>query len=164
MGELYGLRWPDVDLARGLITVRRSYDRDFTKSKKVRHVRINKQLGSVLKAWRDVCPKGPLGLVFPKPDGTLRARERPPEGFDKRLAEARCHSIRFHDLRHTAASLLVMAGVSLRAVQTMLGHSTIQVTEKYAHLAPDFQEREAERLKLDVQVGLGNLVALDGGR
>jgi integrase len=50
MGELFGLTWPDVDLARGLITVRRSYDRDFTKSKKVRHVRINKQLGVVLKA------------------------------------------------------------------------------------------------------------------
>jgi integrase len=162
MGEIWGLRWADLDLARGLITVRRNYDRDFTKSKKIRHVRINKQLGGVLKGWRRVCPKGDLELVFPKPDGTMRARERPPEGFEKRLAEARCHKIRFHDLRHTAASLLVMAGVSLRAVQTMLGHSTIQVTEKYAHLAPDFQEREADRLKLDVQIGLGGLVVLRG--
>ena len=164
MGELYGLRWRDVDLSSGLITVRRSYDRDFTKSKKVRHVRINKQLALTLKTWRHACPKGDSGFVFPKPDGTMRARERPPEGFEKRLAEARCHKIRFHDLRHTAASLLVMAGVSLRAVQIMLGHSTIQVTEKYAHLAADFQEREAERLSLDVQLGLGNVVALDGGR
>jgi integrase len=162
MGELWGLRWPDVDLARGLLTIRRSYDRDFTKSKKIRHVRVNKQLVSVLKGWRARCPKGEL--VFPMPDGTMRVRERPPKGFAELLAGARCHKIRFHDLRHTCASLLVMAGVSLRAVQQQLGHSTITVTEKYSHLAPAFMANEADRLSLDVQVGLGNLVALDGGR
>ena len=164
MGELYGLRWGDVDLERGLITVRRSYDRDYTKSKRVRHVRINKQLSVVLKGWRDRCPKGDAGLVFPMPDGARRARERPPKGFAATLAAARCHRVRFHDLRHTAASLLVMAGVSLRAVQQQLGHSTIAVTERYAHVAPDFMEREADRLSLNVQQGLGTLVALDGGR
>ena len=164
MGELWGLRWADVDLARGLITVRRSYDRDHTKSKKIRHVRINKELSLVLKAWRDRCPKGDLELAFPMPDGSARARERPPAGFATALAAARCHKVRFHDLRHTAASLMVMSGISLRAVQGMLGHSTIAVTERYAHLAPDFQEREADRLSLNVQQGLGTLVALDGGR
>jgi len=148
MGELYGLVWPDLDLSRGLITVRRSYDRPFTKSKKVRHVRINKQLSAVLKAWRDVCPKGPLGLVFPLPDGGGRPRERPPKGFSDLLIAARCHPIRFHDLRHTAASLLVMAGVSLRAVQQQLGHSTITVTEKYAHLADDFVATEIAKFSL----------------
>lgn len=43
-----------------------------------------------------------------------------------------------------------MAGVSLRAVQQQLGHSTIAVTERYAHVAPDFMEREADRLSPDV--------------
>ena len=137
MGELWGLRWADVDLERGLLTVKRSYDRAYTKSKKIRHVRINKQLSLVLKSWRDRCPKGELELVFPKADGSARARERPPADFTKVLAAARCHKIRFHDLRHTAASLMVMSGISLRAVQGMLGHSTITVTERYAHLAPD---------------------------
>jgi site-specific recombinase XerD len=42
---------------------------------------------------------------------------------------------------------MVMAGLSLRAVLVMLGHSTIQVTERYAHLSPDFMEREADRLR-----------------
>ena len=70
MGELYGLRWADVDLGRGLITVRRSYDQEFTKSKKVRHVRVNKELGGALMRWRDRCPKGEAGLAFPMADGT----------------------------------------------------------------------------------------------
>jgi integrase len=164
MGELYGMRWADLDLEKGLVTIKRSYGQNFTKSKKIRHVRINKQLALVLKAWRDRCPKGELELVFPMPDGSARARERPPAGFAKVLAAARCHNIRFHDLRHTAASLMVMSGISLRAVQATLGHSTIAVTERYAHLAPDFQEREADRLSLNVQQGLGQLVALDGDR
>ncbi len=164
MGELWGVRWADVDLTRGLLTIRRSYGRDFTKSKKIRHVRVNRQLGSILKGWRDRCFKSDAGLVFPAPDGTMRVRERPPRGFADLLAAARCRKIRFHDLRHTCASLLVMAGVSLRAVQQQLGHSTITVTEKYSHLAPAFMANEADRLSLDVQVGLGNLIALDGGR
>jgi integrase len=163
MGELYGLMWSDIDLDRGLITYRRSYEQQFTKSKKVRRVRINKQLSIVLKSWRNVCPKGELDLVFPKPDGLARARERPPIHFEDHLAGARCHAITFHDLRHTAASLMVMAGISLRSVQQMLGHSTILVTERYAHLAPDFMEREADKLALDTG-GFGQLVVLEGGQ
>jgi integrase len=81
-GELYGLRWSDIDLDCGLITYRRSYDQALTKSKKVRRVRMNKQLSIVLKSWRNVCPKGELALVFPRADGTARARERPPIDFE----------------------------------------------------------------------------------
>lgn len=162
MGELYGLHWGDLDLGRGLVTVSRSYAQPFTKSKKVRRVRINSQLSVLLKLWKDRCPPG--SLAFPNPDGSMRRREVPPIGFKGHLEAARCHEIRFHDLRHTAASLMVMSGASLRTVQQMLGHSTITVTEKYAHLAPDFMEREADRLQLDVADGLGHLTAIDGGR
>jgi integrase len=172
MGELYGLLWPDVDFENGLITIQRSYDQPYTKSKKIRRVRMNRQLALVIKDWRRTCPPppsspdgpAPRALVFPKPDGSMRARERPPSGFDDHLAGARCHGITFHDLRHTAASLMVMAGASLRFVQQQLGHSTIVVTEKYAHLAPEFVASEADRVSLDVQNGLGQIVALDGGR
>jgi integrase len=164
MGELFGLRWSELDVERGVATFARSYGQAYTKSKKVRRVRLNKQLVVTLKAWRDRCPKGDLGLAFPAPDGTMRPRERPPQGFAGALAASRCHDgLTFHDLRHTCASLLVMAGVNLRVVQQILGHSTIAVTEKYAHLAPDFMEREADRLSLDVQPGLGQLVAMQVG-
>jgi integrase len=172
MGELYGLRWADVDLDNGVITVQRSYDQPYTKSKKIRRVRLNRQLALLLKDWRRICPPAPersggrveSALVFPKIDGTMRARERPPIDFADHLAGARCHAITFHDLRHTAASLMVMAGASLRFVQQQLGHSTIVVTEKYAHLAPEFVASEADRVSLDVQNGLGQVVALDGRR
>ena len=161
MGELYGLKWGDVDLERGIMTVRRSYGQDFTKSKKIRRVRINRQLTIVLKDWRRVCPPGADELVFPQADGTARARERPPIGFEDLLKAARCRAITFHALRHTAASLMVMSGISLRAVQATLGHSTIAVTERYAHLSPSFQEAEADKLSLQVQVGLGQVATLD---
>lgn len=163
MGELWGLRWSELDVERGVVTIARSYGQAYTKSKRIRHVRLNKQLVAVLKSWRTVCPKGDEGFVFPAPDGTMRRREKPPQGFAAALSASRCHKIRFHDLRHTAASLMVMAGISLRTVQQMLGHSTIQITEKYSHLAPDFMATEAERLSLNVQAGLGQLVAMDGG-
>jgi integrase len=172
MGELYGLRWADVDLAQGLMTVQRSYEQPYTKSKKVRRVRIGKQLSLELKDWHRVCPppascvgeKAAPPLVFPKPDGSMRRREAPPVGFTQHLAGARCHGITFHDLRHTAASLMVMAGAALRFVQQQLGHSTILVTEKYAHLSPEFVGTEADRVSLDVQNGLGQVVVLQGGR
>jgi integrase len=57
MGELYGLLWPDVDLERGILTVRRSYDQPYTKSKKVRRVRINRQLALMLKDWQRDCSR-----------------------------------------------------------------------------------------------------------
>jgi len=158
MGELFGLRWTDVDLSRKQITVQRSYSQPYTKSKKVRRVPINKQLLITLKAWKATGPGGEY--VFPAAKGGMRRKEVAPSSFRKDLEAAGCHAIKFHDLRHTAASLMVMAGISLRTVQQILGHSTILVTEKYAHLAPDFMAGEADRLSLDVQAGLGTLKAM----
>jgi integrase len=148
MGELYGLGWSEVDLEQGMITLCRSYEQLYTKSKKVRRVRVNRDLLAILTAWKDTCPHG--GLVFPVANGGMRPRERPPLEWETHLSGAGCRPIRFHDLRHTAASLMVMSGISLRTVQKMLGHSTVQVTERYAHLAPDFMATEADRLSLNL--------------
>jgi integrase len=56
--------------------------------------------------------------------------------FGIALADAKIKNFRWHDLRHTFASRLVMTGVDIRTVQQLKGHKTIQVTLRYAHLAP----------------------------
>jgi site-specific recombinase XerD len=53
---------------------------------------------------------------------------------------------RFHDLRHTFGSRLVMSGVDLRTVQELMGHRTIAMTLRYTHLSPDHQQQAVERL------------------
>lgn len=74
-GELCGLRWTDVDLDRGLISVRRSY-RSTPKSGKGRHVPINPRLAPVLRAWKVQCPGTSEGLAFPTPRSSESARAR----------------------------------------------------------------------------------------
>jgi integrase len=63
--------------------------------------------------------------------------------------------LRIHDLRHTFASLLVNKGVSLYEVQTLLGHSSVQMTQRYAHLAPD---RLQQRTELVSQIVTGKTI------
>ena len=66
--------------------------------------------------------------------------------FERALSNARVVNFRWHDLRHTFASRLVMAGVDIRTVQELMGHKTIQVTLRYAHLAPEHQLEAVQRL------------------
>ncbi len=81
------------------------------------------------------------GKVFGVPEITLRRY------FPKLLKEAGIGDFRFHDLRHTFASRLVMSGVDLYTVQRLLGHSSIKMTERYAHLAPDYLRAAIQRLE-----------------
>jgi len=68
------------------------------------------------------------------------------EWFEQALADAKIGNFPWHDLRHTFASRLVMAGVDIRTVQELMGHKTIQVTMRYAHLAPQHQLEAVQRL------------------
>ena len=66
--------------------------------------------------------------------------------FDSALSRAKITDLTFHDLRHTFASQLVMAGVNLKAVQELLGHKTIKMTLRYAHLADEHKAKAVEML------------------
>ena len=71
---------------------------------------------------------------------------KPAGSFRTALKRAGIKDFRFHDLRHTSASYLIMRGASLKSVQQQLGHTTLKMTERYAHLSDQFQREEVNRL------------------
>ena len=66
--------------------------------------------------------------------------------FESTVLPARVQDLRFHDLRHTFASHLVMNGVDIKTVQVLLGHGTLTMTMRYSHLAPDHRTRAINTL------------------
>jgi integrase len=135
-GELIGLQWSSIDWQNQNIAVRHSrcdYSKQLgtTKSGRERHIPMDSDVYSVLFNRK----KG-TGYVFTDEQG------EPFHGkyLERRLAEACTRAglrkIGWHTLRHTFASHLAMKGVPLNAVQTLLGHSNITTTMRYAHLAP----------------------------
>jgi len=84
------------------------------------------------------------GLVFARRDGAAWGQIR--TAFATALERAGIKAFRFHDLRHTAASHLVMRGASLKEVQEILGHSDFKMTLRYAHLSPAHLRSAVDRL------------------
>lgn len=152
-GELFGLRWTDLDLDTRRLTVARSFAAA-PKSGKPRHLRLPDAVVPLLADWQKVCPKTAHGLVFPRRfrSGAWGMVRDTSEvlGLPALFSAAGCpESPRpFHTLRHTFASHYIMQGGSLLALQKILGHSDIKMTLVYAHLAPDFLGAEMNRLKL----------------
>lgn len=133
-GELFSLCWGDVDLDRRIITVMASG----TKSGKTRHIPINNKLNSVLSEWqeqsKEVKKLQKKDLVFASKinGGKLDNINKSWNGL---IEDAQITSFRFHDLRHTFASKLAMAGVDLYVIKELLGHQSYQMTQRYAHLS-----------------------------
>jgi integrase len=123
-GEILNLRWPDVDLHNRVLTVQES------KSGKKRSIPIDQTLHDTLKGLPSRFKRG---QVFPAADGGPMADLG--HKFQRLMQKAGIEDARFHDLRHTFASHLVMNGVDLKTIQELLGHSTIIMTMRYSHLA-----------------------------
>ncbi|HHS50826.1 MAG TPA: site-specific integrase [candidate division Zixibacteria bacterium] len=126
--EILELEWQAVDLDNGIITLKK------TKSGKIRMIPINlalkETLVSIIRGSQN--QKSRVYLRDGKPIKDIRYL------FAKALKEAEISDFHFHDLRHTFASHLVMSGAPIQVVQQILGHSTIQMTMRYAHLAQDY--------------------------
>lgn len=139
--ELFNLRWTDIDLTTHVITVRDEH----AKSGKQRHIPINASLLDVLSAWRPLAhPESPY--VFAGDSGApIQCMKK---SFAAVLKAARIDGFRWHDLRHTFASWLVQAGVDLYVVKELLGHATLEMTQRYAHLAPNNKLRAVTALQL----------------
>ena len=170
-GELLGLRWQDVDFDRRTLTVNQTVQRirsgaegdgsslEFCETKTNRSRRtlsLSPSLIAILKAhrvsqskarlvagseWRD------LGLVFSTSIGTPIEKSNLFRDFKRMLKDTKLPPVRFHDLRHSTASLLLAQGVHPRAIMELLGHSRIGVTmDTYAHVMPAMLEDVAMKM------------------
>jgi site-specific recombinase XerD len=131
LSEQYRLTWENVSLPLRLLTIQRS------KNGSMRHVPLNQAAIQALESLRK--QHGASEFVCGG------ARE-PRRWFEPVLTQAKIKSFSWHCLRHTFASRLVMAGVDIRTVQELLGHKTIAMTVRYAHLAPKHTLAAVERL------------------
>lgn len=141
--EIFKLRWVDIDIENGIVkvsgkgqTTRFAYMADH-----VRKMLLNKEMGKL------------DDLLYPFPAGSQRREiprifERVVKNlkFNEGVTDRR-DKVVFHTLRHTYASWLVQQGVDLYVVKDRLGHSTLAMTERYSHLAPENSERTVKVLE-----------------
>ena len=127
-GELNGLDWQqNIDMSRGVIRL------ELTKSGRRREVPMRQAVYTILASQ----PEPHQGPVWKR--GDVR------HAFEHAVAEAKLDDFHFHDCRHHFASWFVMRGGSLQALQKILGHATLAMTQRYAHLSPDYLRSEVAK-------------------
>lgn len=161
-GELLALQWGDIDWRSAQISVRRSlYKGTFVSPKSqngVRRIIMSPTLQRHLEQYRFRTQRFDSDLVF----CTDQGKPLDPDNIVKRefqpaLDRAGLRRIRFHDLRHTFASLLIANGENIKFVQNQLGHASAKTTlDRYGHLFPGTQQEAAKRLDAAV---FGNSVS-----
>lgn len=163
-GEALGLRWEDVDLDAAVLSVRRSLQRidgtfQFVEPKTARSRRtlaLPDVAVTALRAHRtrqleERLAAGPLwhehGLVFAHATGAPLLGSNVTRSFQRLLQRAGLRRMRFHDMRHACASLLIAQGIHPRVVMETLGHSQIGITMNvYSHVLPEAQREAAARM------------------
>ncbi len=152
-GEILGLKWTDVDWFNNQIHVQRTYNhgkwyRPKSKTSN-RKIDLGPTMMSELKKWKMACPPSNLDLIFPNETGNpLDQSNMLKSYFYPCLKKAGVERIRFHDLRHTYASLLIEQGENIKYIQSQLGHSSPTVTlDVYAHLIKPTNQESACKLE-----------------
>jgi integrase len=167
-GEVLGLRWSDVDLDRGVLSVRAArvaagyaVAEGPPKSGKARTIALGATTVARLREHRrrQLAAHLAAGLpraeyVVTRADGSLPHPMSLSYFFDEAIAEVGVPRIRFHDLRHTHATLLLEAGVHPKIVQERLGHSSIAITlDVYSHVTTSMQAAAAATLDAAIYGG-----------
>ncbi|MFH1014692.1 MAG: tyrosine-type recombinase/integrase [Nitrospirota bacterium] len=134
-GEILGLKWHDVDFKRGIIYLLN------TKNSEKREIPMNEQVKTALIRTRKHA-RSPY--IFCKPDGKPYGDIK--KSFFTAMKKSDIINFRFHDLRHTFASQLVMSGIDLNTVRELLGHKSLEMTLRYSHLSPDHKKRAVDIL------------------
>jgi integrase len=167
-GELFGLAWDDVDFDRGEIVVRRSLkerkgwlELKETKTKHGRRrIRVTGMTLDALHEHRKMMTAeghGSAPVFCDTEGGFLRKSNFARRSWARVLKRCRLNvlrkragkpTVRFHDLRHTCATLLLLDDVSAKVVSERLGHASIEITlNVYSHVLPTLQERAVEKLE-----------------
>jgi len=164
-GELLALRWDDVDFQQSLVSVHRTMTRvggygyvegepktrssrrrivlpgvalEALKDHRERQAQVQLKVG---ETWQD------KGLVFCDDSGGFFSPDVVLYRFGKLLSKVGLPHMRFHDLRHSAATILLVAGVHPKVVQERMGHSTIAMTlDVYSHVLPSMQQEAAGKI------------------
>ncbi len=134
-GEIFSLRWRDVDLENGLLNIQAFH----TKTMKERQVAITTRLKLEFERLRAVAPDNPNGLVFGISDNVKRS-------FTAARSKAGLNDVRFHDLRHTAATRLVGAHIPLSEIGRVLGHTQANTTYRYVNANVETAKKAAAAL------------------
>ena len=140
-GEILGLTWDDIDLIRGQLTLHE------TKNGERRVVPLRGHAYSLVKEWAKYRCIG-TRLLFPSKDRTKPLDIRRP--WEEALKAAEIEDFRFHDLRHSAASYLVMNGASLAEIAEILGHKTLAMVKRYAHFSEAHTIRVVENMNISM--------------
>ena len=151
-GELLGLKWQDIDWKNGIIKVRRQVARvdgqiveaPLKTKNSYRTVTISQQAIEVLKQQKE---KTHDQYVFPSPNGGPISPDSVNNMLKRVLARAGIPKVRFHDLRHTFATIALQNGVDIKTVSGMLGHFSAGFTlDTYAHVTTAAQKEAADTI------------------
>lgn len=156
-GEILGLRWEDIDFDRAQLSVRQTlvnvaYEVKLSSPKTVRSRRslaLDTGTLAALHEHRTRVAGRPIdstygGLVFTRENGQWIHPDRFTQMFNKHVRSSKVTRIRFHDVRHTYATLALTAGVHPKIVSERLGHATVAFTlDVYSHVIPGMQEDAA---------------------
>jgi len=162
-GEILGLRWKDVDFDKGILYVRQTLSKDGKKflsgaktDSSVRSIKLSNETIAVLKKHKARVAKEKLkcgpdyvdyDLVICTSKGTPVNPENLKRTFERLIKAAGVPKIRFHDLRHTHATMLLAQGVHAKVISERLGHSNIKTTlDIYSHVLPNMQEEAANQI------------------
>ena len=151
--EQFSLHWRQVDLQRRMLHLPK------TKNGKPRHIPLNAVAVAAFERLRTKDGKA-SSPVFPNGREENQAVQGTRGWFKDAVTRAAIHEYTWHCNRHTFASRLVMAGVSLRTVGELLGHRTAQMVMRYSHLAPEHTQDAVDRL---VATGTTVAPAVDDG-
>lgn len=155
-GELVGLKWTDINWNSSEIVVRRAlYKGEFSSLKTRnanRRILMSPMLRHAMEQHRLLGRKSERNLIFCNREGNpIDANNMVKREFYPALERAGIRRIRFHDLRHTYASLLIAQGENIKFIQSQLGHSSAKTTlDRYGHLMPNLENDAAKRLDKNV--------------